>query len=333
MRKNLISSKYFALIIVIMSVSGVYMSAVGQTPDPAPQIISDGQKAHIKGVIIKRDGDIATVRTQESDVVDVLLGNDTRVETATWWWSKKRSSTLLIPGMRVEAWGTGNSRSQLAARKITLDKTDMKMAEAVSGGVAPLQAEQAQLLERQKQLENRQALLEDKQQKLAGQQDELQNSHSQLRGEQNQLKTDLQRTKEETAMLGKRMSQLDEYETTHSAKVNFATGKATLTAEGKAALDEIAEKALATEGYLIEVAGFTDSVGSEMLNHELSRRRAEVVIDYLTAAKQVPIRRLLTPIGFGESQPIADNGTNSGRAENRRAEVKILVNRAMAKNQ
>jgi outer membrane protein OmpA-like peptidoglycan-associated protein len=182
--------------------------------------------------------------------------------------------------------------------------------------------------------------LEADQQKLAGQQDELQNSHQQVRtqvgqlqSDQDQMKTDLQRTREETAMLGKRISQLDDYETRDSAKINFAMGKATLTSEGKAALDAIAEKALATEGYLIEVSGFTDSTGSEMHNHELSRRRAEVVVDYLTVVKEVPIRRLLTPIGFGESRPVADNSTRSGRAENRRTEVKILVNRAMAKNQ
>ena len=134
-------------------------------------------------------------------------------------------------------------------------------------------------------------------------------------------------------MLSKRLTELDDYETRYTAKVNFATGKANLTPESMAALDEIAEKALGTEGYLIEVAGHTDSSEKDPFNLQLSRRRAEVVIQYLQEVKRVPIRRVLTAAGLGTSQPLADNSTSTGRAENRRAEVKVLVNRTLAKQQ
>ena len=341
MRNKQNPSQLLALIIAIMVVSSVFISAAVATPVlPSPQNISDGEKAHIKGVVIGRKGDIVTVRTEDNDVKDVLLDNDTKVETTTLWWAKKRSITLVSPGMRVEVWGRGNSQSQLVARKITFDRHDMRMLEAVRGGVAPLEAETALLREEQLKLAGRQTNLEGRQTKLEGQQDELSASQQQLKaqqaqmqGEQDQMKIALQRTSEETAMLGKRISELDDYETRDSAKINFASGKATLTAEAKSALDEIATKAQSTNGYLVEVTGFTDSIGGETPNLNLSRRRAEAVIDYLERVKQVPIRRVLTPVGFGESLPIADNSTSTGRAENRRAEVKVLVNRALVKNQ
>src|SRR6266849_3002416 len=61
----------------------------------------------------------------------------------------------------------------------------------------------------------------------------------------------------------------------------------------------------------------------------LSQRRAEAVIRYLVEQHQIPLRRIVTPYGFGASEPVADNKTRTGRAENRRVEVKILVNKCL----
>jgi outer membrane protein OmpA-like peptidoglycan-associated protein len=341
MRKRLKSPKFLALITAIMLVGSAFVGATWQTAAAqSSQGITDGQKSHLKGVIIGRNGDIVTLRTGDNGIADVLLNSTTRVETATWWWAKHRSITSLTPGLRVEVWGTGNPQGQLDARKITFDSDDLKMAQSAGGAVAPLEAAQARLTAEHQKLEGRQTTLESRQTTLEGQQSELSSAQQQMRSQQaqmqsdqDQLKVDLQRTKAETELLSKRMSEMDEYETRYSAKVNFAVGKAILTAEGKAALDEIADKALATSGYLVEVAGFTDSTGKESANQALSRRRAETVIDYLEGVKRVPIRRVLTPAGFGETQPVADNSTPTGRAENRRAEVKVLVNRTLAKQQ
>jgi outer membrane protein OmpA-like peptidoglycan-associated protein len=355
MRNKLEPLKLVALIIAILSVSSFVVTA--QCPPPPPQdpccpqkvkVVTckppKPEKEHIKGVVIGRKGDVATVRIwtelDGNDIRDVVLDSDTKIETTTAFWAKHRNVTLVAPGMRVEVWGTKNDQTQLVARKITFDRHDMRMLEASGGAVAPLEAEQALLRDEQLRLAARQAELDALHAKLAGQQDELQNSHqqlkgqvSQIQGEQDSMKLEIQRTKEETAMFGKRISELDDYETRDTAKINFASGKANLTPEAKAALDEIATKALSTEGYLVEVVGFTDSKGDEGRNVDLSRRRAEAVIDYLERVKLVPIRRVLNPVGFGEAQPIADNSSDIGRAENRRAEVKVLVNRALVKSQ
>jgi OOP family OmpA-OmpF porin len=111
--------------------------------------------------------------------------------------------------------------------------------------------------------------------------------------------------------------------------VNFRIGSSVLTADGKTKLDAIATKALNAKGYVLEVTGFADSTGNTERNRVLSQRRADAVIRYLVEQHQIPLRRIIQPYGFGESNPIADNKTRDGRAENRRVEVKVLVNKGL----
>jgi outer membrane protein OmpA-like peptidoglycan-associated protein len=80
---------------------------------------------------------------------------------------------------------------------------------------------------------------------------------------------------------------------------------------------------------MIEVSGHTDSTGSEAKNFRLSRERAESVIQYLAVNHKIPLRRFITPMGYGKTEAIADNSTAAGRAQNRRVEVKILLNRGL----
>jgi len=78
------------------------------------------------------------------------------------------------------------------------------------------------------------------------------------------------------------------------------------------------------------VAGFASSEGNPALNRRLSRQRAEAVAEYLAEQHDIPLRRIMIPTGYGVSHPVADNSTRTGRQENRRAEVRILVSRGMA---
>jgi OOP family OmpA-OmpF porin len=99
-------------------------------------------------------------------------------------------------------------------------------------------------------------------------------------------------------------------------KLNFAFDSSALTDSDKAQLDAaVAElKRLNWTSGVIE--GHTDSIGSDAYNQKLSERRAETVRAYL-AAQGIADSRMV-PTGFGESQPVADNKTAEGRAENRR---------------
>ncbi len=101
-------------------------------------------------------------------------------------------------------------------------------------------------------------------------------------------------------------------------RVTFESGSASLTAEGLKTVDAAARILVANPGVRIEIHGHTDASGDTISNEALSQSRAEAVLDALVI-RGVDGQRL-TAIGFGESQPVAPNITDDGRAENRRIE-------------
>lgn len=104
--------------------------------------------------------------------------------------------------------------------------------------------------------------------------------------------------------------------------VHFDFDKSTLKPEARVILDEAAELLAKHERVVVEVAGHTDSVGTDQYNQGLSERRANAVRDYLIN-KGIRASRL-SAVGYGEARPVASNDTDAGRAENRRVELVIL---------
>jgi outer membrane protein OmpA-like peptidoglycan-associated protein len=82
---------------------------------------------------------------------------------------------------------------------------------------------------------------------------------------------------------------------------------------------------------MVEVGGYTDSTGGEAKNFLLSRQRAESVVQYLAVTHKIPTRRFVSPMGYGKTEAVADNKTAAGRAQNRRVEVKMLLNRGISR--
>jgi OOP family OmpA-OmpF porin len=101
--------------------------------------------------------------------------------------------------------------------------------------------------------------------------------------------------------------------------VNFDFDKADIRPDAQVILDSAAEILRESPSTRVEVAGHTDSTGPDDYNQGLSERRARSVVNYLVD-KGVEADRL-TPVGHGEAQPVADNGTRDGRAQNRRVEL------------
>jgi OOP family OmpA-OmpF porin len=105
-------------------------------------------------------------------------------------------------------------------------------------------------------------------------------------------------------------------------QVFFETSKTVIKQESFRILDEVARLLISNPQIgNLEIEGHTDDRGDEKLNKELSQGRAQSVADYLVG-KGVD-RNRITPFGYGEERPIADNNTSEGRAKNRRVEFTI----------
>jgi OmpA-OmpF porin, OOP family len=132
-----------------------------------------------------------------------------------------------------------------------------------------------------------------------------------------------------TEALRGRMGDIDEYNIKATTNVNFDVGKAVLSPQGKSDLCATATAASNTKNALILVAGHTDSTGSDEFNQQLSEKRASRVVNYIQQACGWKPYRMLTPAGMSESDPLASNDDPSGKAQNRRVEVKILVSKGL----
>jgi OOP family OmpA-OmpF porin len=104
--------------------------------------------------------------------------------------------------------------------------------------------------------------------------------------------------------------------------VHFEFNKSILTADSKTILNAVATSLIARPDVKVEIAGHTDWIGSDAYNLKLSNERADAVMQYLIS-KGVKADNL-TAMGYGETQPIADNNTDEGRAKNRRVELRRI---------
>ncbi|MEB0030199.1 OmpA family protein [Undibacterium sp. RTI2.1] len=112
---------------------------------------------------------------------------------------------------------------------------------------------------------------------------------------------------------------------TFAADAFFDFDKAVLKSEAKTKLDDMASKLQGINLEVVIAVGHTDSVGSDAYNQKLSVRRAEAVKAYLVS-KGIEANRVYTE-GKGKKQPVADNKTAEGRAQNRRVEIEVVGTR------
>jgi outer membrane protein OmpA-like peptidoglycan-associated protein len=132
-----------------------------------------------------------------------------------------------------------------------------------------------------------------------------------------------------TEALRSRVADIDNYNVKGTTNVFFDTGKYNLSSEAQADLCQAASQAKATDNALLLVIGYTDSTGGYEVNQELSEKRAARVVNYLQQQCGWKPYRMLTPTGMAEADPLADNTTAQGKAQNRRVAVNILVSKAV----
>jgi outer membrane protein OmpA-like peptidoglycan-associated protein len=116
---------------------------------------------------------------------------------------------------------------------------------------------------------------------------------------------------------------------TFASGILFDVGKSDLRAEAQQNLSDLATILIKYEDTNILIEGHTDSDGSEEYNLGLSERRARAVQSYL--AQHGVMNARMSIMGYGESQPIADNSTVEGKQANRRVEVAIMANEKLKK--
>lgn len=258
--------------------------------------VPSGSKMKFRGVVISRDADVFTIRDRSRADYQVLITDNTSVKTHGGFLrsGKRYPVTDILRGLIVEVEGKGDNQGQLVADKIRFNESDMRAAITSDTRVSPVEANQ---------------------ERMAGQMDELYAVAAEARAE--------------VKAVNERVSALDDYDVQETVSVNFRVNSAVLSPEAKAQLDSLATKAQGAKAYMIEVSGHTDSTGSDAKNFRLSQQRADAVVQYLAVQHKVPLRRFVTPMGYGKTESVADNTTSAGRQQNRRVDVKMIVNRGL----
>lgn len=120
------------------------------------------------------------------------------------------------------------------------------------------------------------------------------------------------------------VNNFDNYHADQRATVTFALNKATLSKEDMERLDQLAQAVSSLKHYVIQIQGYTDHTGPKEYNLQLSQKRADAVIRYLTTNGKIPLVRIYS-MGYGESDPAAPNSTRKGRELNRRVDLTVMV--------
>jgi outer membrane protein OmpA-like peptidoglycan-associated protein len=120
------------------------------------------------------------------------------------------------------------------------------------------------------------------------------------------------------------VNNIDNYQASQHETILFDLNKATLSKDDMQRLDQLAQSAASLKHYVIQIQGYTDATGSKEYNLQLSQKRADAVIRYLTTNGKIPLVRIYS-LGYGESDPAAPNTTRKGREQNRRVDLTIMV--------
>jgi OmpA-OmpF porin, OOP family len=280
-----------------------------------------GDKVKGKGVITLRSGNALTVETDEGTTT-VTVTPDTKVQHPIGLGARKKQvdQGVLIPGLKLKFEGTGD-QNQVTAETITFDRDDLSIAKVIQAGLNPTAQLQAQNM--QAYQANKKATDEEIAANQAANQVAIAAAKQDIAANQTSIDEVAKSTQ-------KRFSELGDFVVKGEHTVYFGTGDYSISGQDRNALADLAKQSLAYQkGYVIQVAAFADSVGTASSNQLLSKERAQAVVAYLLQECSVPVGRIVAPGAMGESNPAASNESTSGRTENRRAEVKLLVNKGI----
>ena len=318
-------SKWQRAVLLVASSAFLLSASVLWAANNTHQLAA-GEKAKVTGTILSRDGDLIRVRDKNSgDLVLVNMNDNTEIKReghrVLFFRHTDMDATAMLPGLTIRAEGTGNSKGQLDATTITFTP------EAFAVEIAQEQqalANQAAAQKAQSTADQGVAAA-----KLA------QASATEAQGSADQAGVDAQVSGDlgiadasALATLNKRVSDLDEYKNEFQVDVFFAEGSAVLDNTAIRDLANLADIAKSLNGYMIEIAGYAANSYSSKVDQQLSEQRAAAVAHYFLEVKNIPMRRILVPVGYGTTHPVASDRDPKGRELNRHVDVKILVNKS-----
>jgi outer membrane protein OmpA-like peptidoglycan-associated protein len=297
--------------------------------------LSQGESAKVSGLILSRDGDLIRVHDKKSgEVVVITIEDTTKVERTKFKFPFYRhidmDVTALLPGLNIEVEGVGNSVGQLEAHKISFTPDDFAIEVAeeqqVLANKASTQHAQASAGQAAKQATQAQTSA-----------DQAQNS-----ADTAQISADQGNIVAQTAVglgladaaavaeVNQRITDLDDYKNEFEVDVFFPEGSTVLGETAKKDLANLADIAKSLNGYLIEISGYAaHQKFSTAEDQKFSEERAAAVARYFLEVKDIPMRRILVPVGYGATHPVASNQNAQGRDLNRHVDVKVLVNNGL----
>jgi outer membrane protein OmpA-like peptidoglycan-associated protein len=313
------------------AISAILLGTLLCTASTNTSDIAAGDKVRVTGVILSRNGETVRIKDKKSgQFVVVNITDNTKIERKKGHLQFFRHTdmdvTALVPGLTIEADGMGDAKGRLEAEKISFNPDDFAVAVA----------------EQQEVMTNRRAA---KEADTAAQQGvaaaaQAQSSADQATASANQADAKAQiatavGAADATAvsMLNKRVSELGDYKNEFQVDVFFARDSAVLNEKAKKDLANLADIAKSLDGYLIEIAGYSSNTLSKEADQKLSEERAAAVAQYFREVKDVPMRRILVPVGYGATHPAVSNKDAYDRELNRHVDIKVLVNQSLGQGE
>jgi outer membrane protein OmpA-like peptidoglycan-associated protein len=286
---------------------------------------ASGDKAKAKGMINTRTGETLIVKSADGDVTVVLTDDTTTRDRKGLFGLDKQqlSNAVLIPGLKVSVDGVSDEQGRVVAKTITVDGDDLETSEMIEAGLHPTAEQVAANV---KALEAHSGQLASHDVQLAAQKEDIETNQENIAGNKQQIENNIKDIEEHE----QRFAALTDFDVKGEATVKFNVGSSKISAQDEEELKKLAETATGLKGYIVEVTGYADSTGNAAMNTKLSEDRAKAVITFLMQQGNVPIRHIVAPGAMGEYGAVAPNETKAGRAENRRVEVKVLVNKGLA---
>jgi len=283
-----------------------------------------GDKAEVKGMIIARTGETLIVKSGEGTTTVVLTADTTTKDDKGLFGLDKQQmgDVVLIPGVKVDVDGASDEQGRVVAKTITVDGDDLESAEMIQAGLHPTAEQVAANVQN---LEAHRGQLASHDVQLAAQRENIETNQQNIAANKQRIEKNINDIEENT----NRFTALAEYDVKGEATVKFNVGKSDISATDQETLKQLAQTATGLTGYIVEVTGYADATGSAAINTKLSEDRAKAVITFLMQQGNVPIRHIVAPGAMGEYGAAAPNETKAGRAENRRVEVKVLVNKGI----